>query len=109
MAGTLLQRRKLPGLALTLGLAMALAGCDRSPTSTSQTQAADAIYTNARVWTVNPDQAWAEAFAVQDGKFVIRRADGEFPPRRRRTSLELLLSAVLRLRRLPALLGALPA
>ena len=33
-------------------------------------QAADAIYTNARVWTVNPDQEWAEAFAVKDGKFV---------------------------------------
>lgn len=31
---------------------------------------ADTIYTNARVWTVNPDQEWAEAFAVDDGRFV---------------------------------------
>lgn len=30
----------------------------------------DTIYTNARVWTVNPKQSWAEAFAVQNGKFV---------------------------------------
>ena len=31
---------------------------------------ADVIYTNARVYTVNQDQPWAEAFAVKDGTFL---------------------------------------
>lgn len=33
-------------------------------------QAADTIYTNAQVYTVNPDQEWAEAFAIEDGRFI---------------------------------------
>lgn len=31
---------------------------------------ADTIFYNAKVYTVNESQPWAEAFAVQDGKFV---------------------------------------
>jgi len=33
-------------------------------------QAADTIYSNAQVDTVNPDQEWAEAFAIEDGRFI---------------------------------------
>ena len=47
---------------LTIFLALAV--------SPAHAKDADIIYTNARVWTVNPEQSWAEAFAVLDGKFV---------------------------------------
>lgn len=40
-------------------------------------QTADTIYTNARVYTVNPDQEWAEAFAVGDGRFIAVGSTGE--------------------------------
>ena len=33
-------------------------------------QSADYVFTNARIYTGNPDQAWARAVAVADGKFV---------------------------------------
>lgn len=33
-------------------------------------QTADTIYINAKVYTVEESQAWAEAFAVKDGRFV---------------------------------------
>lgn len=33
-------------------------------------RSADAIYTNARVYTVDGKQPWAEAFAVRDGRFI---------------------------------------
>lgn len=33
-------------------------------------QTADTIYTNAQVYTVNPYQEWAEAFAIEDGRFI---------------------------------------
>ncbi len=36
----------------------------------ASTNLPDTIYTNARAWTVNPAQSWAEAFAVRDGKFI---------------------------------------
>ena len=35
-----------------------------------QERGVDTIYTNARIWTVNPDQEWAEAFAIEDGRFM---------------------------------------
>ena len=57
-------------LALTLMVGTTQTGCDRSSPPIAQPQPADTIYTNARVWTVNPDQEWAEAFAIQDGRFV---------------------------------------
>ena len=33
-------------------------------------QASNHIFTNGKVYTVDPDQPWAEAFAIKDGKFV---------------------------------------
>ncbi len=57
-------------LILIVALGATLAGCDIVPPATTEARSADTIYTNARVWTVNPDQAWAEAFAVRDGRFV---------------------------------------
>jgi predicted amidohydrolase YtcJ len=66
---------------LIAALAMtALAACDRPPApesnavegaaAESSIDAAETIYTNARVYTVDADNAWAEAFAVRDGKFL---------------------------------------
>ena len=40
-----------------------------TPTS-ARVQPADTIYTNAKVYTVNGEQPWAQAFAVKEGKFV---------------------------------------
>ena len=31
---------------------------------------ADTIYTNARIYTVDPEQRWAEAVAIEDGAFI---------------------------------------
>jgi len=32
---------------------------------------ADTVYTNGKIYTVNPDQPWAEALAIKDGKFMV--------------------------------------
>ena len=50
-----------------------LTACDRPSPPAADVEPpwiADTVYTNARVWTVNPDQEWAEAFAIRDGRFV---------------------------------------
>ena len=39
--------------------------------------AADTIFTNAKVYTVDESQPWAEAFAVKDGRFVAVGAHAE--------------------------------
>jgi predicted amidohydrolase YtcJ len=55
--------KSLPFLALA-GLLLALLGGCRPATPV------DLVIYNAKVYTVSPDSAMAEAFAVQDGKFV---------------------------------------
>ncbi|MEQ9462559.1 MAG: amidohydrolase [Haliea sp.] len=47
-----------------LALAAQLSFADSAPA------AADTIYLNARIYTVNPDQPWAEAVAIRGGHFV---------------------------------------
>ena len=47
--------------------ALALAGSAAAQTSS---QAADVIITNARIYTLNPQQKWAEAIAIRGGKIV---------------------------------------
>ena len=39
-------------------------------TTTDNAIIADMIFTNGKVYTVNEEQPWAEAFAVKDGKFI---------------------------------------
>ena len=46
-------------------LALTISAC----TQPSQ-PAADAVYTNARIYTVDSDNSWAEAMAVTDGKSI---------------------------------------
>jgi len=40
-------------------------------------ETADAIYTNAKIYTVDADQSWASAMAVTDGKIVAIGSDAE--------------------------------
>ena len=42
------------------------AGCAPQPTS----DAADTVYTNGKIYTVNEAQPWAEAVAIKSGKFL---------------------------------------
>ena len=54
---------KFPGFILLTALVCA-AGCSGNG------QSADAVYTNGFIYTVNPDQATAEALAVSDGTII---------------------------------------
>ena len=48
------------------------AACDRAPLPDSSAKTyADAIYLNARIYTVDENQPWAEALAVKDGKLMV--------------------------------------
>ena len=48
---------------LLLGLVLALFACDRR-------LSVDHILMNASIYTVNPEQPWAEALAVRDGRII---------------------------------------
>lgn len=66
-------------------LALALTACNSkapeppaqatTPTDTATPAevmvSADTIYTNGKIYTVNPDQPWADAVAIKDGKFLV--------------------------------------
>jgi len=58
-------------------LAFSLAGCSpadqpsvESDDAASST-AADVVYTNGSIYTVNDSQPWAEALAIKDGQFIV--------------------------------------
>ena len=42
-------------------------GCAQQPAG----EIADTVYTNARIYTVNEAQPWAEAVAIKDGRFLV--------------------------------------
>ena len=46
-------------------LAFLLAACEQAP------PAADRVFLNGAVYTVDADRSWAEAVAIQDGKFLV--------------------------------------
>ena len=55
--------------ALSLG---GSAACDRAPEPDATAPSyADVIYVNARIYTVDTSQPWAEALAVKDGKLMV--------------------------------------
>ncbi len=56
-----------PGIALLLAALLPMPGVAASD---SPSQPADLIITNARVYTVNPQQKWAEALAIRADKIV---------------------------------------
>jgi len=61
---------------LQIAIMILLVGCtpnDRPATETNDAipvDAADTVYTNGKIYTVNEDQPWAEAVAIKDGRFV---------------------------------------
>lgn len=51
-----------------------LSGCDTQP---AVTPAADRVFLSGAVYTVNADQPWAEAVAIDDGRIVFVGSDAE--------------------------------
>ncbi len=51
-------------------LLLSIAAALLTSISMASAQVADTIYTNARVYTVNPAQPWAEAVAIDDGALI---------------------------------------
>ena len=60
-AGGIIMTRMLVGIFI----AALVVGCS------SKQQAADTVYTNGKIYTVNKAQPWAEAVAIKDSKFLI--------------------------------------
>ena len=63
-------------LTLLISFSISLAGCSPADQSTAESSkatasdAADTVYTNGKIYTVNDAQPWAEAVAIKDGKFL---------------------------------------
>ena len=48
-----------------------LSGCgERTSDSGAESVAADTVYSNGKIYTVNEAQPWAEAVAIKDGRFI---------------------------------------
>ena len=75
------------GLLVAIGL---LAACQQAPESSAPAESAqtasdtetvakgtlaDAVYHSGRIYTVNPDQLWAQAVAILDGKIIFVGSD----------------------------------
>jgi len=74
--------RPVNGLLVTAALCAGLAACsERNADLTSAARGTDAnaeaIYTNGRVYTVDRENTWAEAFAIRDGEFVAVGSNAE--------------------------------
>jgi len=63
-------------LALVITLAISFAGCsltDQPAAESSRaaaSDAADTVYTNGKIYTVDETQPWVEAVAIKDGRFI---------------------------------------
>ncbi len=63
-------------ITLLVAITILLVGCapdDQPATETNDApivDAADTVYTNGKIYTVNEAQPWAEAVAITDGKFT---------------------------------------
>ena len=55
-------------------LALLVFGCSAEQ---ARDEAADAVYTNGRVYTVNEARSWAEAVAIKDGRFLVVGSNAE--------------------------------
>lgn len=55
---------------LVVGLMLNTSGCSRTAEDTAGESAADVVLTNGKIYTVNPQQPWAEAVAVK-GKNIV--------------------------------------
>ena len=64
-----------PKRASLMILSLFFIGCDTEPPESLV--AADIVYKNARVYTVEKEQEWADGFAITNGKFVYVGSDHE--------------------------------
>ena len=70
-------------ITLLIAFAISLAGCapgNQPPTKTNNAppvDAADTVYTNGMIYTVNEAQPWAEAVAIKDGRFLAVGSAGD--------------------------------
>jgi len=60
----------------TLSMICLIVLCSLPSTVLAQ-QAADTVYTNGKIYTVNGQQPWAEAVAIKDGRFIKVGSDEE--------------------------------
>jgi predicted amidohydrolase YtcJ len=64
-------------LTLLIALTISLAGCSPADQPAAESggvavsDAADTVYTNGKIYTVDENQPWAAAVAIKDGKFVV--------------------------------------
>ena len=65
-------------LTLLVAFSLSLAGCSpadqpaaESSTAAANSNLADTVYTNGKIYTVNEAQPWAQAVAILDGKFIV--------------------------------------
>jgi len=64
-------------LTLLIAFTFSLAGCSSADQPAAESSkaaasdAADTVYTNGKIYTVNEAQPWAEAVAIKDGKFLV--------------------------------------
>ena len=70
MMGVLAGRTVAAATCLLLGL-LALAACQERP----PLELADSIYHNGRVYTVDPEDSWAQAIAVKNGRLLAVGSD----------------------------------
>jgi len=56
-------------------LSIALLGC--TPSGQSPAPSADALYTNAQIWTGNPDAPWADSLAIDGNRIVALGTAGD--------------------------------
>ena len=60
-----------------IAIAISLAGCSPADQPAAESDrgdaniVADTVYTNGKIYTVNESQAWAEAVAIKDGKYIV--------------------------------------
>jgi imidazolonepropionase-like amidohydrolase len=66
----------MKNLYLLIAFTLSVAGCSQTDQPVADLEAAtssdsaDVIYTNGKIYTVDDSNAWAEAVAIKDGKFV---------------------------------------
>jgi hypothetical protein len=73
-------------LSLLVVFTMLFAGCTSDDQPAAETgnasvvDAADTVYINGKVYTVNQAQPWAEAIAVKDGRFLVVGSASDVAP-----------------------------